>query len=225
MVANMFSRQISLLGKTNQDLIKSAKIGILGLGGLGSVAAHLLVRMGFENFVFVDFDDVANHNLSRQHLYIQSDIGNNKAECAKRHAENINPNIKVTTSTSKISNVEDLDIFDGVDIIFDGLDNHQTRRLLDTYCKKKNSPWVHGAAIQERGTVIFFDKDTKYSSIYSLEATDTHCEALGVLATTTTTIATIQTQLILNYILKRPIKKEIIRIDLNKVSLETYKIN
>jgi adenylyltransferase/sulfurtransferase len=224
MNAKMFSRQVSLLGKDNQNLIENSKITIVGLGALGSAVAHLLVRMGVKNLVLVDGDIVANHNLSRQHLYVQKDLGNKKVLAAKKHLEEINPFVKIETFDLMITKIDDLECVNGSTIIVDGLDNHKSRRLIDAYCKKNNINWVHGAAIEEKGMVFFFDNKTSYDQIYPLNASDTHCSISGVLATTTTLVATIQAQLVLNFLIGRKIAKELIRVDVSKASIEKFKI-
>ena len=224
MNVGMFSRQISLLGKKNQQLIENAKIAIVGLGALGSAVAHLLVRMGIKNLILIDSDTVAKHNLSRQHLYTQEDISKKKILAAKKHLKEINPSVKIETFDLLIKEVNDLDCVKESNIIVDGLDNHDSRRLIDKFCKSNNISWVHGAAIEEKGTVAFFDKNLSYEDVYPDNANNTHCSVSGVLATTTTLVATFQAQLVINFLLKRPIKKELIRINSLNLDIEKFKI-
>lgn len=222
MNTNMFSRQISLLGLDNQKKIESCSVGILGLGGLGSVVAHLLARMGVKRFVFVDDDIVSLSNLSRQHLFTQNDLDKEKVLAAREHVLSILPDCSVTCVKKRVSSRNDFFVFDDVDIIVDGLDNHATRRLLDMYCKEKGKPWVHGSAVQEKGSVFFFDATVKYDSVYPSGAIDSHCEFLGVLATTTTLIATLQSQLVIQFLLGRDIPCEFFHIDLSSLSVNKY---
>jgi adenylyltransferase/sulfurtransferase len=219
----MFSRQINLLGKDNQKLIEDSTIGIVGLGGLGSATAHLLVRLGVKNLILIDFDCVEEHNLSRQHLYIQKDIGKTKVKSIKKHLEEINPEVNIKIHKLKIESIANLECLSESDIILDGLDNHAARRLIDLFCKKKGLPWIHGATIQEKGIVFFFDKKTTYNQIYSSKATDTHCDLSGVIATATTAVANIQAQIAINFLLGRTVEKELININMHNISVEKYK--
>ena len=56
------------------------KIGIAGLGGLGSNIAMMLARSGIRHFVLADFDTVDESNLNRQH-YFPAHLGRKKTEC------------------------------------------------------------------------------------------------------------------------------------------------
>lgn len=63
----------------DQQRIKTAKIAVLGAGGLGSPLAMQLVMAGCERIVLADKDVIELSNLNRQ-LYTQADVGKNKAE-------------------------------------------------------------------------------------------------------------------------------------------------
>ena len=71
-------------------------IHIIGLGAIGSNLAMQLVRLGFENFVLYDFDDVNSHNITNQ-MFTQKDIGDDKITAIQQHMLEVNPeaNIKV----------------------------------------------------------------------------------------------------------------------------------
>ncbi len=60
---------------------------ILGVGGLGSVVMVGLLRLGVKTIYIVDYDVVEEHNLNRQLMFAQKDIGRPKVECAKKNAE------------------------------------------------------------------------------------------------------------------------------------------
>ena len=63
---------------------KTAVIGIIGLGSVGSMVAEALARMGMEKFVLIDFDKVEPHNLDRLVGATNDDIGSYKVDIAKR---------------------------------------------------------------------------------------------------------------------------------------------
>lgn len=72
---------------------KNKKVLILGLGGIGSNTALLLSRAGFDNFVFVDCDNVEESNLIRQLSYNENDVGNLKTESLYKKIKNNKNNI------------------------------------------------------------------------------------------------------------------------------------
>lgn len=76
------------------EKLKKAKVGIAGLGGLGSNAAVSLARMGIGKLVIVDFDVVEPSNLNRQHYFVKH-IGMKKTEAMKDILRECNPFIDV----------------------------------------------------------------------------------------------------------------------------------
>ena len=80
-----YSRQIVLkdIGTIGQKKIISAKVLIVGMGGLGSPIAEFLVRAGVGSIGIVDDDKVSLSNLHRQSLYNTSDIGKFKVHVAR----------------------------------------------------------------------------------------------------------------------------------------------
>ena len=69
-------------------------IHIIGLGSLGSNLAHLLVRLGFENLVLYDFDDITDNNLTNQ-FYFHNQVGSDKLPCLMDNLRMINPNVNL----------------------------------------------------------------------------------------------------------------------------------
>ena len=92
-----YSRQIVLkdIGTIGQKKIISAKVLIVGIGGLGSPVAEFLARAGVGSIGMVDDDKVSLSNLHRQSLYNTSDIGKFKVQVARVKIKEINPSIKI----------------------------------------------------------------------------------------------------------------------------------
>ena len=88
-----YSRQIALpeIDIGGQQKINSAKVLVIGLGALGSVAANYLCRAGTGNMGICDFDRVNQSNLTRQILFKTSDIGKSKVKQALKELSSINP--------------------------------------------------------------------------------------------------------------------------------------
>ena len=85
---------------TRQQLqqIQSKKIGIGGVGGLGSNVAIILTRSGFKNFEILDLDMIDASNLNRQQYFI-NEIGQSKTEVMRKRLLKINPDIQIKTHT------------------------------------------------------------------------------------------------------------------------------
>ena len=80
------------------ERVKKAKVGIAGLGGLGSNIAVMLARTGIGELVLADFDLVEPSNLNRQHYFI-SHLGQYKTQALQEQIRQINPFIQVKTHT------------------------------------------------------------------------------------------------------------------------------
>ena len=77
-----FEKQTTLIGKNAQEKLRSTKIGIVGLGGIGGPAIIALTYAGISNFVLIDYDTIDVSNLNRQILFKDNDIGRFKTEVA-----------------------------------------------------------------------------------------------------------------------------------------------
>jgi molybdopterin/thiamine biosynthesis adenylyltransferase len=73
-------RTISAWGKKTQEDISRLKIGIVGLGSVGSIVAEILARTGVSNFTLIDFDSVEEKNLDRLTNVFKKDIGKAKVK-------------------------------------------------------------------------------------------------------------------------------------------------
>ncbi|WP_276348839.1 ThiF family adenylyltransferase [Daejeonella sp. JGW-45] len=73
-------RTISAWGSATQEDLSRLKIGIVGLGSVGSIVAEILARTGISNFVLIDFDLVEEKNLDRLTNVFKDHIGRQKVE-------------------------------------------------------------------------------------------------------------------------------------------------
>ncbi len=91
----VFSRNELYWGKDFQEYLKSLKIAVFGLGGVGGFALEALARAGVGHFLIVDFDIVSVSNINRQLIALNSTVGRKKTEVFKERLLNINPSIQV----------------------------------------------------------------------------------------------------------------------------------
>ena len=133
-----FEKQIILkkIGLTGQKKIKSAKVLIIGMGGLGCPLLSYLASSGVCNIGIVDYDKVELSNLNRQILFNSSDIGKFKVNQAKSKIKKIYKKINIKTFKIRISEKNIKSIIKSFDIICDGTDNFNTRYLINDHCKK-----------------------------------------------------------------------------------------
>jgi adenylyltransferase/sulfurtransferase len=153
-----YSRQIrfSPIGPEGQAKISSSRVAIIGVGALGSVSAELLARAGAGFLRVVDRDFVEASNLQRQSLFDEDDVRQNlpKAAAAATRLRRINSSIQIEAIIDDVnpSNVEE--IIGDVDLVLDGLDNFETRFVLNDACAKHSRMWIHAAAVGSYGLVM-----------------------------------------------------------------------
>ena len=130
----MFERSISFLGEDIYELIKSKRILLIGVGGVGSMALETLVRNGFNNITIVDYDKIEESNLNRQIITNNNNIGHSKVIEGILRAKTINPDILIDgiEKRLKIDNIKEIldldydyviDACDSIDIKFALIEN------------------------------------------------------------------------------------------------------
>ena len=107
-----FSRQLVLknIGAIGQKKILSAKILIVGVGGLGCPAAENLTRAGVGTIGLVDNDTVNISNIHRQSLFSSKDI-KTKVSVAAKKLKDINPDTIIKTYNTRLNEKNSKSIF------------------------------------------------------------------------------------------------------------------
>jgi adenylyltransferase/sulfurtransferase len=154
-----YSRHLVIpeVGLEGQLKLKSARVLILGAGGLGSPIGMYLAAAGIGKIGIVDYDELSYSNLQRQIMYSTNDVGHLKTELAKQRLYEINPNVEVTLYNERLTRDNAFDILKDYDIIADGTDNFATRYLVNDACVMLGKPFVYGSILRFEGQVSFFD--------------------------------------------------------------------
>jgi tRNA A37 threonylcarbamoyladenosine dehydratase len=92
-----FSRSEALLGEQSMDALRSKRVIIFGVGGVGSWAAEALIRTGLTHLTLVDGDTVQASNINRQLPATRETIGMPKVEALKARLLTINPEAQIST--------------------------------------------------------------------------------------------------------------------------------
>lgn len=111
------------------EKLKSARVGIAGLGGLGSNIAAALVRSGVGHLTIADFDAVELSNINRQ-IYSLRHIGMRKTDALKEILADINPFCEVTPHCTKVTADNCTGIFSECDIICEAFDLPEQKAML-----------------------------------------------------------------------------------------------
>lgn len=126
---NSFEKELSkYFGLNNLKKIQAIKVGIAGLGGLGSNCAFNLVRSGFKKFVLCDFDVVAVKNLNRQFYFLEQ-VGMRKTKALQFNLLKINPDLDITVKNNKLDDENIKKTFSGCQIIVEAFDSAACKRM------------------------------------------------------------------------------------------------
>lgn len=144
-------------GLEAQKKLKSAKVLVIGSGGLGSPVLLYLAAAGVGTIGIVDFDVVDDSNLQRQILFGVPEVGQPKVEAARRRIEDLNPYIKINIYNTQLTSQNALDIIREYDVVADGTDNFPTRYLVNDACVLLGKPNVYASIFQFEGQVSVFN--------------------------------------------------------------------
>jgi len=97
-------------GKQVYEKLKNAHVAIAGLGGLGSNVAVMLTRAGIGSLHLVDSDKVESSNLNRQ-IYRMKHLGRYKTKALTQELKEINPYIRITEDTIKVTEENAAELF------------------------------------------------------------------------------------------------------------------
>lgn len=152
-----YSKQLLLPGITqaHQDFLKGTKLLMVGAGGLGATSLPYLAGAGIGHITIADNDAVDVSNLHRQTIFKDKDAGKNKAELAAAYVKELNPDITVKAITQRITG-ETAHLCDGYDIILDGSDNFETKKLLNEISIYTRTPLIAASVEQFNGSVTVF---------------------------------------------------------------------
>lgn len=153
-----YGRHLSLqdFGLEAQERLKSARVAVVGLGGLGCPAVMYLAAAGVGTIGLIDGDRVDLSNLQRQVLYGDDDIGERKVDVAARKLARMNPDVNIRQHPVRLDSGNALDVLAGYDIVLDGTDNFPTRYLINDATVLLGIPSVHGSVLRFEGRVSVF---------------------------------------------------------------------
>lgn len=192
------ARHIALpqIGRAGQERIASSTALVIGLGGIGCAAASYLASSGVGHLILCDFDTVDATNLGRQILYGPADIGKLKANAAVSRLASMNPDIRLTGITDRLSDNALAEAVSQCDVALDGCDNFATRFQVSDACVAHGRMLISGSAIRFEGQIAVFGPDYSKSPCYRClyqEADESldNCAGNGVLAPVPGVIGTI----------------------------------
>lgn len=154
-----YARHIMLreIGGSGQRALKSAKVLVVGAGGLGSPVLQYLAAAGVGTIGVIDDDTVEITNLQRQIIHTDARVGMTKVISAAEAMTAQNPHVTVRPYGRKLTHDIAAELFAQYDFIVDGTDNFETRFLVNATCVALGKPLIAGALTQWEGQVSLYD--------------------------------------------------------------------
>ncbi len=164
----LFSRNLGIVSKDEQLLLKKARVGIAGVGGVGGAHAITLARMGIGHFHLADPDFFEAANMNRQFGATCQSLGQSKAVVLKEMIQSINPEAKVTIFTEGINSQNCDKFLQDTDLVLDGIDAFaiSDRRMLYESCLAQNIFVIASGPVGLTATLHVFGPGSMSSEDY-----------------------------------------------------------
>lgn len=164
--SNPYSRLMALqrMGIVdNYERIREFSVAIVGIGGVGSVAAEMLTRCGVGRLLLYDYDTVELANMNRL-FFRPEQVGMTKTDAAVQTLSDINPDVVLESYTLNITTVQGFETFmtslrtktflpnkegSGVDLVLSCVDNYEARMVVNQACNELNQTWMESGVSED----------------------------------------------------------------------------
>ncbi|KAH9626328.1 hypothetical protein KSS87_000560 [Heliosperma pusillum] len=164
--SNPYSRLMALQRMgivANYERIREFSVAVVGIGGVGSVAAEMLTRCGIGRLLLYDYDTVELANMNRL-FFRPEQVGMTKTDAAVQTLSDINPDVVLESYTMNITTVEGFEIFmsslknkkfcpakegSGVDLVLSCVDNYEARMVVNQACNELNQTWMESGVSED----------------------------------------------------------------------------
>jgi len=137
-------RTLRLLGDRAVERLRSARVLVVGLGGVGGAALENLVRLGIGTLILVDGDRISASNCNRQLIALNSNIGELKAEAWAARCKDIAPDAEIVAIPEFLRDdaAREALLSQKLDCVVDAIDEVPAKIALLAECVKRGIPVV-----------------------------------------------------------------------------------
>lgn len=144
-------RSIQLLGEERFSRLQTARVAVLGLGGVGGAAVEALARSGIGTLLICDFDTVVPSNFNRQLIADRRTLGRSKVDLWEERLSNIRTDLELITHRLKLTpeNLGELDL-PSYDIVLDCLDTVSVKIALGIIAESQGFKLISSGGMAKR---------------------------------------------------------------------------
>lgn len=220
-----YARQAILpdVGAHGQARLATARVLVVGAGGLGCALLPYLAGAGVGRLAIVDPDHVEEANLHRQVLYRMSDVGRPKALAAREALLALNPHIQVEALPVRLDAANAASLTRGADVVIDAADSFAVTYTLSDACQRARTPLVSASVVGLSGYVgAFCGTAPSYRAVFpELPRAAASCATAGVLGTAVAVMGALEAHLTLALLLEwqPPVLGRLISVDFRSLHL------
>ena len=135
-------RTILQTGEEGMALLSSSRVAVIGLGGVGAMAAEMIARAGVGKIIIADSDVYSITNKNRQIAAFDSTIGRKKTEVIRERLLDINPDIQITVIDEYLTGENIPSLIPEADFVIDAIDTMSPKIALIKFCMDNKIPLV-----------------------------------------------------------------------------------
>lgn len=224
-----YSRQMALkeVGAAGQAKLRSARVLVVGCGGLGVPVLTYLAGAGVGRLGLVDGDRLEPSNLHRQTMYSLADVGQPKAALAAARLRALNPDVDLRVYPTRLNADDAAELVSQFDLVIDCTDNFSTKFMLNDVCVRLGKPGVFSSVYQYEGQLQVIRPDRRGACLRCVwpEATRDglvgNCSEAGVLGPVPGVFGCLQALEALKLLLDLPgqLGDELLFVDLTTLSI------
>lgn len=143
----------------NYEAIRTQTVAVVGVGGVGSVAAEMLTRCGIGKLILFDYDTVELANMNRL-FFRPEQSGLTKVHAARATLQGINPDVKIDAYNYDVTSVQNFDHFlqvlstsglhgHAVDLVLCCVDNFAARNAINAGCNELGQTWMESGVSED----------------------------------------------------------------------------
>ena len=218
-----FCRNRGLFSANEQAKLLKSHAAQIGCGGLGGPTTILLARLGLGSLTICDPDTFTESNLNRQLLCREDRLGINKALAAQDEVRRIASHVTVRAVPEGATPENITSLLSDVDVVVDGLDNLESRRLVLRAAREAGIPYVYGAIAGQEGFACLEDAHSGPILDAILEGQHGNMaeQRLGTPTLTPTATAVMECLLAIRALLGKPSSSSLWHLDLSVPEIQS----